>query len=298
MSDLARSSARALHGRLTPYLFLMPALVSLGFISFLPVLQAIGLSFTAYDIINSPEWIGLANYERLLSDRRFWKVLGNTLIYLTVAVPLLVALPLGLAIAVNQKLKGIHWFRVAYYVPVIVSIVVAGIAWKWIYAENGLLNYVLSSLSFQPIRIAWLTEPNLALVAIALVTVWKGLGYYMVIYLAGLQSIPANLYEAAAIDGSDGWEKHWDITIPLMQPYIALVSVLSSIAAMKVFEEVYVMSRGGPANSTKTVVYYLYERGFSDLDMGYAAAIGTVLFLAILLLSLLTVRLVYLRPPG
>ncbi|MEO0803473.1 MAG: sugar ABC transporter permease [Cyanobacteria bacterium J06642_2] len=282
----------------TPYLFLVPALLALGLISFWPVSQAIYLSFTEYDIIEAPRWIGLENYQRLIGDRRFWEVLGNTLVYLATVVPLLVLLPLGLAIAVNQKLKGIHWFRVAYYVPVIVSIVVAGIAWKWIYAESGLLNYILSWLAFQPVRISWLTQPNLALVAIAMVTVWKGLGYYMVIYLAGLQSIPANLYEAAMIDGSDGWERHWDITIPLMQPYIILVSVLSSIAAMKVFEEIYVMSRGGPANSTKTVVYYLYERGFSNLDMGYAAAIGTVLFLVILLLSLSTVRLIYLRPPG
>ncbi|MEM6447635.1 MAG: sugar ABC transporter permease [Cyanobacteria bacterium P01_D01_bin.123] len=282
----------------TPYLFLLPALLALGLISFWPVSQAIYLSFTEYDIIEVPRWIGLENYQRLIGDRRFWEVLGNTLVYLATVVPLLVLLPLGLAIAVNQKLKGIHWFRVAYYVPVIVSIVVAGIAWKWIYAESGLLNYILSWLAFQPVRISWLTQPNLALVAIAMVTVWKGLGYYMVIYLAGLQSIPANLYEAAMIDGSDGWERHWDITIPLMQPYIILVSVLSSIAAMKVFEEIYVMSRGGPANSTKTVVYYLYERGFSNLDMGYAAAIGTVLFLVILLLSLSTVRLIYLRPPG
>ena len=275
----------------TPYLFLLPALVLLGITSFLPVIQAFYLSFTNYDFIGTPSLIGWKNYEMLWRDRLFWQVLGNTLIYLLFAVPCLVVIPLFLAILVNQKLKGIQVFRAIYYFPVIVSVVVAGIAWKWVYAENGILNYFISLIAMQPIKIAWLTDPSTSIFAIIAVTIWRGLGYYMVIYLAGLQAIPQDLYEAAAIDGSDGWQRHFDITIPLLTPYILLVSVISSIAAMKIFEEVHVMSRGGPANSTKTVVYYLYEKGFGSLEMGYASAIGVVLFSIVFVLSIATVKL-------
>jgi putative chitobiose transport system permease protein len=218
--------------------------------------------------------------------------MNNTLIYLIFVVPSLVILSLVLAILVNQKLRSIKFFRAVYYFPVIVSVVVAGIAWKWVYAENGILNYFLSIISWQPVKIPWLTNPQTAIFAIMAVVVWRGIGYYMVIYLAGLQAIPADLYEAAAIDGSDGWQKHFDITIPLMQPYIILVSIISSISAMKIFEEVYIMSQGGPANSTKTVVYYLYDKGFTSLEMGYASAIGVFLFLIIFVISILTFKFI------
>ena len=154
------------------------------------------------------------------------------------------------------------------------------------------MNYFLSIISWQPVKIPWLTNPQTAIFAIMAVVVWRGIGYYMVIYLAGLQAIPADLYEAAAIDGSDGWQKHFDITIPLMQPYIILVSIISSISAMKIFEEVYIMSQGGPANSTKTVVYYLYDKGFTSLEMGYASAIGVFLFLIIFVISILTFKFI------
>jgi putative chitobiose transport system permease protein len=186
-----------------------------------------------------------------------------------------------------------NWFRTAYYTPVVISMVVAGIAWKWLYADNGLLNQFLKTVGFSE-GIPWLTSPEkilgiapISLVSVMAVTIWKGLGYYMVIYLAGLQSIPADIYEAAAIDGSDGIRKHLDITIPLMQPYLALVAVISAISATKVFEEVYVMTGGGPLNSSKTIVYYLYEQAFSNLEFSYACTIGLVLFLIILGLSIL-----------
>ncbi len=280
--------------KLTPYLFLLPALLAFGVTAFLPIIQAFYLSLTNYDFITKPSFIGWQNYINLWSDRLFWQVLVNTLIYLIVAVPLLIIIPLFLAILVNQKLRGMQFFRVIYYFPVVISVVVAGLAWKWIYAENGLLNYFVSILGSifngQIIKINWLTDPKTAIFAVIAVTVWKGLGYYMVIYLAGLQSVPQDLYEAAAIDGSDGWLKHFDITIPLLQPYIILVAVMSSISAMKVFEEVFIMSRGGPANSTKTIVYYLYEKGFTSLEMGYASAIGIVIFVGIFLVSVVTFR--------
>ena len=211
------------------------------------------------------------------------------MIYLIGVVPTLVILPLGLAISVNQQLRGISWFRAAFYIPVTISMVVAGIAWKWLYAENGLLNQFLQQLGLP--NIPWLTSPNWAIYSVMVVTIWKGLGYYMVIYLAGLQTIPDELYEAAAMDGSEGIIKHWDITIPLMRPYLLLVAVISAISATKVFEEVYIMTRGGPRNSSKTIVYYVYEQAFQNLDISYACTMGLVLFLLILGLSILNLKL-------
>lgn len=277
---------------LTPYLFLLPALLALGLTVFLPVCQAFYLSFTKYEygLSPAPEWVGFANFQRLAADPVFWRTLGNTILYLVGVVPILVIIPLILALLVNQKLRGMSWFRAAFYAPVVISMVVAGIAWRWLYAGNGLFNQILKQLGFET-GIPWLTSPDWAIFSVMAVTIWKGLGYYMVIYLAGLQSIPAELYEAAAIDGSDGYLKHWDITVPLMRPYLVLVAVISAISATKVFEEVYIMTQGGPLNSSKTVVYYLYEQAFSNLETSYACTIGLVLFLLILGLSILNLKL-------
>ncbi|BCL33991.1 lactose ABC transporter permease [Nostoc sp. MS1] len=303
MNQLTAKDWILIKGRLTPYLFLLPALILLGLTVFWPALQAFYLSFTSYeDLSQPPQWIGFTNFLRLWKDAVFWKTLENTFLYLVGVVPILVIAPLGLAILVNQKLRAINWFRAAYYTPVVISMVVAGIAWKWLYAENGLLNQLLKTFGL-PDGIPWLTTSAkvfgivpISLASVMAVTIWKGLGYYMVIYLAGLQSIPADVYEAAAIDGSDGIRKHWDVTIPLMKPYLALVAVISAISATKVFEEVYIMTQGGPLNSSKTIVYYLYERAFSDLEISYACTIGLVLFLIILGLSVL--RLVISQPAG
>ncbi|OUC12115.1 MAG: lactose ABC transporter permease [Alkalinema sp. CACIAM 70d] len=284
-SDVQRDRGRYLLKGLTPYLFLLPALTMLGLTVFYPALQALYYSFTQYDLIGDPQWVGLKNFQRLLRDEIFWRSLRNTLLYLMGVVPLLVTLPLGLAILVNQKLRGVQWFRVAYYTPVVISMVVAGIAWKWLYSSNGLLNQALQALGIS--EIGWLTDANQALWSVMAVTVWKGLGYYMVIYLAGLQAIPADLYEAAAIDGSDGWRKHWDITLPLMRPYLLLVSVISAISATKVFEEVFIMTNGGPNNASSTVVLYVYNQAFQQLNISYGCTIGLVIFLLILVLSLL-----------
>lgn len=293
--------------RATPYLFLAPALFILGLTVFWPALQAFYYSFTRYDLISPPVWIGWENFERLWGDETFWKTLRNTILYLVCVVPLLMFLPLGLAILVNQKLRGMNGFRLAYYTPVVISMVVAGIAWRWLYAENGLLNQIASGILGQGpsgggsaglsggfwgwaselLPIPWLTSPDFALFSVMAVTVWKGLGYYMVVYLAGLQGISPELYEAAAIDGSDGLAKHWDITLPLMRPYLILVGIISSISATKVFEEVYIMTQGGPLNSSKTIVYYVYEQAFGQLEISYGCTIGLVLFLIVLVPSLL-----------
>jgi putative chitobiose transport system permease protein len=284
---------------LTPYLFLVPALTVLTLTVFWPALQAFYLSFTDFELVDlthAPKWVGLKNFVTLSKDPNAIKVFGNTFLYLLCVVPLLVILPLALAIFVNQKLRGITWFRAAYYSPVVISMVVAGLAWKWLLDSNGLLNQGLKLLGISETGFRWLSSPQLALFSVMAVTVWKGLGYYMVIYLAGLQSVPEDLYEAAAIDGSDGWKRHWDITIPLMRPYLALVAVISAISATKVFEEVYIMTRGQPLYSSATIVYYLYEQAFGEFKVGYACAMGLVLFAVVFGLSIVNLKLGQSRP--
>ena len=239
------------------------------------------------DIYN-PDFVGLNNYSVLFKSALFWKTIVNTLIYLLVAVPLLVILPLIIAIVINQKLKFINFYRVSIYLPVVVSIVVAGIAWKWLYADSGILNYIISLFGLE--KIGWLTDPNYAIYSVIAVTVWKGLGYYMMIYLAALTSVPKDLYEAADIDGASLLQKHFAVTIPHLLPAIALVSIISSISAMKVFVEIYVMTQGGPLNSSMTVVYYIYQKAFENLDLGYASACGVVLMVLIMGLSILNIK--------
>lgn len=275
---------------LTPFLFLIPGVIILGAFIFYPMLNAIWLSFTNYTIVTDAEFIGLDNYKGLFTDALFWKVLGQTLLYLVIVVPALVILPIFLAILVNQQVKGIGFFRSAYYVPVVTSMVVVGIAWKWVYADKGILNYILESLGLINEPVNWLTSTSTSIFAVMVVTIWKGLGYYMVIYLAGLQSISDDLYEAADIDGASKWKQIWHITIPLLMPSIMIVTIMSSISAMKVFEEIYVMTGGGPLNSSKTLVYYIYEEAFDKLQMGYASAAGVVLFIITLIFSVINIK--------
>jgi putative chitobiose transport system permease protein len=255
----------------------------------IPAAMALVMSFTqsGLDVSEPLRFVGLANIRRLLADPMFFKVLGTTLLYLVGVVPPVVLGSLLLAVLVNRQLPGIHWFRAAFYTPVLVSIVVAAIAFRWLYAETGLINGWLSALLGEGFRpIGFLTNPLLALPAVMVVTLWKGLGYYMVIFLAGLQGIPTDLYEAAELDGSEGWRKHRDITLPLLRPYVTLVAVVSAIAATKVFEEVYLMTQGGPADATKTLVYYVYDQAFAELEISYACTVGLALFVIVLLLSL------------
>jgi len=274
---------------LIPYIFLIPAGIILILFFFIPFFESFILSFQSYrhDIYN-PEWVGLNNYIELFNSPLFWKTMLNTFIYLVGVVPILVILPIVIAVAVNQKLRGISLYRATIYIPVIVPIVVAGIAWKWLYGSKGLLNYVLGLVNVPEIH--WLTDPNIAIYSVMAVTVWKGLGYYMVIYLAALTSVPKDLYEAADIDGASTIKKHLTVTIPHLKPTIALVSVISSISAMKAFVEIYVMTQGGPMNASKTIVYYIYQRAFENLDLGFASAAGVVLLFIILILSVINMK--------
>ncbi len=286
---LPASATRPGPGMATAWGFLLPALALLALSVLIPAAMALVMSFTStgLDVSEPLHFVGLANLRRLASDPMFFRVVGTTLLYLVGVVPPIVLGSLALAVLVNRRLPGIHWFRGALYTPVLVSLVVAAIAFRWLYAENGLINGWLATLlgdRFTPI--AFLTSPALALPSVMLVTLWKGLGYYMVIFLAGLQGIPADLYEAAALDGSEGWRRHLDITLPLLRPYVTLVAVISAIGATKVFEEVFLMTQGGPADTTRTLVYYVYDQAFSELEISYACTVGLALFVIVLLLSL------------
>ena len=271
-----------------PYLFLLPAAVILILFFFIPFFETILLSFYDYNSnIYHPQFVSLANYTALLKSPVFYKVMWNTFLYLIVAVPFLVVFPLIIAIMINQKIKGVTLYKILIYLPVIVSIVVAAIAFKWLYADQGILNYIVTKLGLEPI--GWLTDPNFALYSVIIVTIWKGIGYYMIIYLASLMSVPKELYEACDIDGANFLTKHLTVTIPHIMPTIALVTTISAISAMKVFAEIYVMTKGGPLNSSKTIVYYIYERAFENLDLGFASAMAVVLLVIVMIFSLINI---------
>lgn len=276
---------------LVPIFFLIPACSIVGMFVIYPAFKAIYLSFTNFNMISEASFIGLDNYRRIVADPFFHAALKNTLLYLVVVVPVLVVLPILLAVLVNKAVPGIAFFRAAIYLPVITSLVVSGLVWKWVYEEKGILNYFLLATGITDNPVAFLTDPTYALFSVMAVTIWSGMGYYMVIYLAGLQAIPRHLYEVADVEGVSKFQQLIYITIPLLRPSIAVVSVMSSIAAMKVFEEVYVMTQGGPLDATKTLVFYIYESAFNEFEMGYAAAIGVMLFLITLVLSAINLRL-------
>lgn len=278
----------AYYKKYAPYLFLLPAGVVLLLFFFIPFFQTITLSFWGYEnSIYEPAYVGLMNYKKLFVSPVFYQVMGNTFLYLILAVPFLTVFPLFLAVLINQKIRCITLYKILIYLPVIVSIVVAAIAFKWLYAQAGILNYVVEALGYNPI--GWLTDTRYALVSVTIVTIWKGVGYYMMIYLSALMSVPNDLYEACDIDGASFFKKHLTVTVPHLMPTIALVSTISAISAMKVFAEIYVMTKGGPLNSSKTIVYYIYERAFENLDLGYASALAVVLLVIVLAFSIINV---------
>lgn len=276
------------YGKKAPYLFLLPALIVLVIFFFIPFFQTIWLSFFDYsNNIYHAGFCGVQNYIDIIHNPVFYKVMLNTVIYLVVAVPILAVIPLFLAILINRNIKGITLYKILIYLPVIVSIVVAAIAFKWLYAQQGILNYILSVFHIN--AIGWLTDPKYAIYSVIIVTIWKGIGYYMMIYLAALMSVPQELYEACDIDGAGFWTKHLTVTVPHIMPSIALVTTISSISAMKIFAEIYVMTKGGPLNSTKTIVYYIYEKAFENLDLGCASAMAVILLAVVMVFSLINI---------
>ena len=274
--------------KLVPYLFLIPAGVLLVVFFFIPFFQTVGYSFLDYSKgIYSPSFVGFENYVAILKSPVFLKSIFNTFYFLLLCTPALVIFPLFLAILINQKIRGKTLYKLLIYVPVVISIVVVAIAFKWLYAQEGLLNYFLSLFNIK--SIGWLTDPRVAMISISIVTIFKGIGYYMMIYLSALMGVPTDLYEACEVDGASELQKHLTVTIPHIMPVIALVATISSISALKVFVEIYVMTHGGPLNSTKTMVYYIYERAFENLDLGIASAACVILLVIVMTFSVLNI---------
>src|SRR5579883_2672992 len=276
--------------KLTPYIFLSPILIGMLVLSVGPILVSFISSFTQWDIVSPPQWIGAGNYKEIVSSDLFWQVLRNTFYYVALAVPLTIVLSLFLAIAVNRKLKGIGLFRTVYFLPVVTSMVAVAIVWGWLYnPEYGLINYVLRSW-FGVQGPAWLRDPNWAMPAMIIVGVWKALGYNMMIFLAGLQSVPDEYYEAARLDGANTRQRFFSITLPMLTPTIFFVLVVTLIGSFQVFEQTYILTRGGPANATLTISYFIFQNAFQFFRMGYASALAYVLFAIVFVLTLIQLR--------
>lgn len=274
------------------YLFLAPDLAGTLVFAVGPVLAALALGLFAWDILTPPRFVGLDNYRTLLlDDPVFRQVLFNTSTYVLGTVPVRTALALLLAIALNQQLHGLSVFRAAYFLPTITSAVAAATVWRWIYEPNfGLLNSLLYAIGVQHPP-TWLSSPAWAMPALIVLGVWQGLGFQMVIFLAGLQGIPTHLYEAAAIDGADWWARFRHITLPLISPTTFFVLIISVIGSYQVFDSAFVLTEGGPGYATTTLVYYIYEYAFQFFKMGYAAAMAWILFAIVFVLTVLQFRL-------
>jgi len=272
--------------------FLLPNLI--GFVIFMagPLFTSLGISFLEWNLLNPPTWLGLENYQHLLQDDDFWLSLRATLYYMAGSVPLSIISALLLALALNQKIRGITIYRTLYFIPVVSSMIAVALMWRWMYnPTSGILNYMLDQI-FTTLHLPltppdWLQSRVWAMPAIIFMSVWKGLGYNMVLFLAGLQGIPAHLYEAAEIDGATAWRKFWHITLPLLTPTTFFIVIISIIGSFQIFEQAYIMTQGGPARSTVTTVYYIYENGFQWYQMGYASAVAWVLFALILLVTVI-----------
>lgn len=267
------------------YLFLLPSFS--GFLVFVvvPVLAALGLSFMDWSLLAPPKYAGTANYSQLLTqDSVFWRVLGNTLYFTVTIVPLQLVLGLALAVSLNQALRGLTFYRVIYFMPVVTNIVAAALVFQWMFSRDfGIISapfWRLAEMTGLPFLAPpdWLNDGRWAKPAVVILTLWKNVGFTMVIYLAGLQAIPNQLYEAAKVDGASAWKRFRHITIPLVSPTTFFLLVIQMIGAFQLFSEAYVMTRGGPAQATLTIAYYIYQNAFEFGRMGKASAIAWVLF--------------------
>jgi len=286
LSHIAFFKKEELHA----YVLIAPWLLGFTVFTAGPMLMSIYLSFTDWRLIGDPRWVGLENFRVLFfEDPRFWKALYNTAYYTLFSVPLGLIVALLLALLLNQRLRGIRFFRTAYYVPVVTSGVATSLLWLWIFNPKlGLLNYFLGLMGIE--GPSWLVSDIWAKPAFILMSLW-GVGGSMVIFLAALQSIPQQLFEAAMIDGANRWQIFWHITIPIISPTTFFVLVMGIIGSFQIFTSAFVMTKGGPADSTLFYVLYLYENAFQYFRMGYASALAWVLFIVILGFTILQFRI-------
>jgi multiple sugar transport system permease protein len=275
-----------LRENVTAWLFISP--MFLGFLIFMlgPLFYAFYMSFLDWPLLGEATFIGMENYRKLLDDAEFHTVFKNTFIFAAGLVPLNLLLALGLALLLKEKMPGIGFFRTAIFVPVVTTLVVWAIVWKYILApESGLINQFLAMFGIEGPN--WLLNRSLAMPTVIVVSVLKNVGLNMILFLTALQQVPVALYEAAELDGARRWKKFIHITFPMITPMVFMAMIITTIGAMKIFAQIYVMTRGGPGNSTKVLVYYIWEKAFRHYEMGYAAALAFVLFFLLLIFTLI-----------
>lgn len=273
--------------RLTPYFMVSPYIIHFLVFVLFPVIFSLVLMFHRWNIISPMEFVGLQNFNRLIQDRLFFRSLFNTLIFLAIHIPLQIIIALFLAEMLNQKIRFRTFLRAAYFLPVIISGVVVTIVWWQLYGfDTGLLNRLLVKIGLG--KVGWLTDPYIAMPSIAIMATWKNVGLYVVLFLVGLQSVPPQYYEAADIDGASHWQKFRYITLPAINPTIFLVFILSTVGGFSLFIEPYIMTGGGPLNSTISAVLYIYKQAFTYYHMGYAAALG--FFFAAIIMTVVVIQ--------
>lgn len=290
MAKTNKLSARKKDERSAAYIFTIPAIALLVAFLVVPMVYTVYYSVFKYQVMrpNDITFIGLANYQKLFKDPEFWKALRNTFYFTIIVVPVQCVLALALALLVSKRFRGVSIFRTMYFSPQLTSMVVISVLWTVLYNSNpntGLINSILVSFGLQPIN--FLTNAKTAMNAIIFMSAWQGAGYQMMIFLAGLQGIPTEQYEASAVDGANKWQQFWNITIPNLKGTIKYVIMITMIQAMKLFTQPYVMTQGGPKNATKTMVYYIYTQGFQKGNFGYACSVAAVFFVIVVAMSLI-----------
>ncbi len=271
--------------------FLAPSLVIILLFKLIPVLVGLGVSFTSWSVLAKPTFVGLANYAQLFSDPLVPKVAGNTAYYAALSVPLNILISLGLAVALNQKIRGLTFFRTAYYIPVVTASVAVGVVWTWLLSNNGMVNTLLLNVGLKPVN--FLNDPAIALTTVTLVDVWKNLGFNIIILLAALQDVPEEMRDAARVDGAGRWATFRHVVLPLITPAIFFTLVMGVIGALQSFDLVYNMSlrhEGGPARATSTIGFYIWQNAFRYSKMGYAATLSYALFVVLLGLTFIQWR--------
>lgn len=269
--------------------FMTPGLVFLAIFTFWPILYGIPLALTDYSVIAETRYVGFENFTRAFQDHNFTVSLWNSLVYVLI-VPIIQVISILMAILVNSRLPGVKMFRAAYYIPVVTSMVAVALIWSWLLGNNGVVNYLLIQAGIIDGQVSWLSSSSTALYVLMFITMWKGLGYYMMLYLAGLQGIPSDLYEAARVDGAGPLRLVLHVTIPLLRPHILFCTLISIMGAVRVFDEVYILTKGGPGTSTLTSSVYIFQKGLEQFNFGYASALGLIVSVIIGALSILVFR--------
>ncbi|WP_214627862.1 carbohydrate ABC transporter permease [Paenibacillus agaridevorans] len=287
---MASISKLGRHQEKMAFLFITPTMLLFAAFTIVPVVMAMFLSFTNYDVVSRMDFVGVDNYKRLAGDALFWQTFKNVFYYSIIFVPLNIMISLLLGMLMNFKRMGIKLFRTMNYLPTLTSAVAAATVWIWLlHPEFGLVNGILGY--FGIIGPAWLAQTETAMLSIILVTLWQSVGSNMIIYIAGLQGIPEYLYESAKLDGATAFDRFRYITWPQLRPTTFLVSTMSIIGALQLFDQAFVLTQGGPGNVTKTPVYLIYQQGFNQLQMGYASAQAFILAIAILIFSFINMRI-------